>query len=103
MLPTTKFGEKNRTTPKTISCAQRRKTRIEVVEHILTPQTNSWKLMGSDIKVLDMFKSFTTTPEQPVNVSELLKSPARNTKADQNTMSQDHCQNFGQSKIFPTL
>ena len=33
-------------------------------------------------QVLDMFETFTTTPEQPVNVSELLKSPARNTKAN---------------------
>ena len=30
--------------------------------------------------VLNTFKTVTTTPEQPVNVSELLKSPARNTK-----------------------
>ena len=40
--------------------------------------------------------SGTTTPEQPVNVSELLKNPARNTKqttsnTDQNT-SQARCQ-----------
>ena len=32
--------------------------------------------------VLDMFKSFTTTSEQPVNVSELLRSPAPNTKSN---------------------
>ena len=29
-----------------------------------------------------LFKTVTTTPEQPVNVSELLKSPARNTQAN---------------------
>ena len=31
---------------------------------------------------LNTFKTVNTTSEQPVNVSELLKSPARNTKAN---------------------
>ena len=33
----------------------------------------------------DTFKTGATTPEQPVNVSELLKRPARYTKATSNT------------------
>ena len=56
------------------------KNSIKIVDHILTLQQNSWKLVGSD-KFLNTFKTITTTPEQPVNVSELQKSPPRNTKA----------------------
>ena len=59
------------------------------------------------LQVLGMFKTVTTTPEQPVNVSELQRAQHKNTKAkkyDQSTMSQGHCQNFRYiSKYFPYI
>ena len=62
-----------------------------------------------DLTSFDMYKAVTTSPEEPVKISELPKSPARNTKAnydkyrskyEQSMMSQDHCQNVGQSKYY---
>ena len=38
-----------------------------------------------------MFKSFTTTPEQPVNAKGLLKSPARNTKQTASNTDPNTC------------
>ena len=87
MLPTIKFGEKNMTTlnykhsfmwsaPKNSYLSPRTYSGIsaELVEARVD--------LTSFEHVLNRFKTVTTIPEQPVNVSELLKSPARNTKAN---------------------
>ena len=64
----------------TLSCVQSRKNRILSRRTYSDTSAELVEARG-DWQVLDMFKSFTTTPEKPVNVSELLKSPARNAKA----------------------
>ena len=81
MLLMIKFGEKSMTTLKTLfhvfsvknsylSCRTYSDTTAELVKACV------------GLTSLNTFKTVTTTLEQPVNVSELLKSPARNTEAN---------------------
>ena len=64
---------------------------------------------GVGLTSLEQFKTVTTTPEQPVNVTELLKSPARNTKVIRiKIRATSRCHKitvriFDNPNIFPTL
>ena len=75
MLPAIKFGEKSMTTLK--HCFMCSAPKNSYLSHRKYSDTSA-----ELVEVRVGLTSFTTTPEQPVNVTELLNSPARNTKAN---------------------
>ena len=80
MLPSIKFGEKRRKALRTLfhvfsgkNSYLRRRTYSDTSAELVEARVG--------LKSLNTLKTVTATPEQPVNVSELLKSLALNKKA----------------------
>ena len=81
ILPTTKFGENSMTTLKhSFTCSAPKNSYLSS----RTYSDTSAELVEARVGLIsfEQFKTVSKTHEQPVNVSELLKSPARITKAN---------------------
>ena len=79
-LPTINLVQKSRTTLKTLMCSSPKNLYLSRRTYSDTSAELVEAVVG--LTSLNTFKTVTTTREQPVNVSELLKRTARITKAN---------------------
>ena len=94
MLPTVKFGKK-----KALPHLKHSFTCLAPKNSYLSRRTysdTSAELVVARVVLsFEHVQTLTTTPEQPVKCIRAAKEPS--------TMSQDHCQNLGQSKYRPNF